>query len=283
MSEQPSYYAIIPANVRYDRSLKANEKLLYGEITALSGKSGSCWATNGYFSELYGVSKISISNWISNLEKQGYIKTYLTYKDGSKEIEKRTIIISHTPIKENFNTPIKKVKEGIKENFNPPIKENFKENNTSINNTSINKYSPKSQKRYSDDSPYMKLSCHLLGLIKQRNPNHKQPNMQRWADDFRKLVELDKRDIDSVSKVIEWCQNDDFWQNNVLSANKVRKHYDKLYLQMNKPKSNYRNIHTEIVPEWFNNNNEQQAPAKEDINIDEEAVKNELRELFGSG
>ena len=30
-----SYYAIIPANVRYDNSLNANAKLLYGEIMVL--------------------------------------------------------------------------------------------------------------------------------------------------------------------------------------------------------------------------------------------------------
>lgn len=34
MTEHRSYYAIIPANVRYDKRLKPNTKLLYGEITA---------------------------------------------------------------------------------------------------------------------------------------------------------------------------------------------------------------------------------------------------------
>lgn len=36
--EQPNYYAIILASVRYDNTLKFAEKLLYGEITALANK-----------------------------------------------------------------------------------------------------------------------------------------------------------------------------------------------------------------------------------------------------
>ena len=79
MAENPSYYAIIPANIRYDNTLKANEKLLYGEITCLTQSTGKCFASNAYFAELYGVSKTSISVWINNLIKKGYLKSVLIY------------------------------------------------------------------------------------------------------------------------------------------------------------------------------------------------------------
>lgn len=149
-NEQPNYYSILTANVRYDRELKANEKLLFSEITALANKSGYCTATNNYFANLYGKSKTTISNWINHLKEKGYLKVYLE-KDGSQIIGRKLYPVDepvkendNTPVKENLNTCTKKVQEGIKENFKPPIKEKFKENNTSINNTSINNNIPAS-------------------------------------------------------------------------------------------------------------------------------------------
>lgn len=88
-----SYYAIIPANVRYDKDLTANAKLLYGEITALCQQMGYCWATNAYFADLYNVSNETVSRWISSLEKKGYIRKEIIYKQGTKEVKERKIYI----------------------------------------------------------------------------------------------------------------------------------------------------------------------------------------------
>ena len=90
--ENPNYYAIIPANVRYDDRLRANEKLLYGEIVALSNKDGKCWASNSYFAKIYKVGTSTISTWINNLAENGYIVLTYIYRDGTKQIEKREII-----------------------------------------------------------------------------------------------------------------------------------------------------------------------------------------------
>ena len=85
--QQKAYYAIIPANVRYDKDLVPNAKLLYGEITALCNEKGYCWATNQYFAELYNVSDRTIKNWISQLVDKGYIQRSVKYREGTKEIE----------------------------------------------------------------------------------------------------------------------------------------------------------------------------------------------------
>lgn len=130
MKELPNYYSITPATVRYDNRLKANEKLLFGEITALSNIKGYCYSTNKYFSNLYNKDVATISRWISHLKELGYLKIE-TIKEG-KQIKERHLFPVTDPIDKKINTPIdKKVMRGIDEKV--------KENNTSINNTSTNK------------------------------------------------------------------------------------------------------------------------------------------------
>ena len=121
---RPDYYAIIPAKVRYDKNITPNAKLLYAEITALTNKYGYCYATNQYFENLYGVSKQSISNWISQLVKNHYIKRELIYKEGSKKILKRYIRIIGQPMQKNFRRPT--------QNY---LKDNNTRNNITMNNS----------------------------------------------------------------------------------------------------------------------------------------------------
>jgi len=150
MTEQTNrnYYAIIPANVRYDKTLTANAKLLYGEITALTNDKGYCWASNGYFAELYEVSKETISRWISILEKNGYVNTQIIYRDNSKEILERRIYIIGIPQVVSEKTFVKN--DDI---INTPIDENNKT------------YSLSSPKMFEHiRNRYVHLSSHYAGL-----------------------------------------------------------------------------------------------------------------------
>lgn len=121
MEHKKSYYAIIPANVRYDNNLIQGAKLLYGEITALCNEKGFCWASNDYFANLYNVSKPTIQNWLKSLEDGRYITREVKYKENSKEIEARYIRI--------FGG-------GHQENLVRGHQEIYQDNNTSFNNTS---------------------------------------------------------------------------------------------------------------------------------------------------
>lgn len=142
--EMPAYYAILTANVRYDEDLTDSEKILYAEITALAEKSGQCWASNGYFARLYGVSSNTISRRINKLRRLGHISVEILYKEGTKEVDKRIIIIDHGyyqrtggGIITNDDTPSQECRGGIITNDDRGIIRNGEENTTSINTTSI--------------------------------------------------------------------------------------------------------------------------------------------------
>jgi len=134
--ESPNYYAIIPANIRYDEMLKANEKLLYGEITALAQKSGKCFASNKYFAELYGVTNKSVSRWINKLKKHGYISIEMEHS--GKQIINRYIKLNGHPMDKKVNRYGKLNGYPMDKKVYTPMDKKVKDNNTSINNTSIN-------------------------------------------------------------------------------------------------------------------------------------------------
>lgn len=113
---QVSYYSIIPATVRYDTKLKASEKLIYGEITSLANRMGYCFAQNRYFANLYKVSPHTVSQWISHLEKQGYIHTELI-KNNRKEVKERRIYIVDNPyVQKNTYPYVSKSTDSMYEN-----------------------------------------------------------------------------------------------------------------------------------------------------------------------
>jgi DNA-binding MarR family transcriptional regulator len=74
VNPRPSFFAVIPAPVRYCKTIPPAAKLLYGEITALCSVEGFCWASSSYFSELYGVDRATVKRWLSSLSKAGFIR-----------------------------------------------------------------------------------------------------------------------------------------------------------------------------------------------------------------
>ncbi len=129
MDMQCNFYAVIPANVRYDKELHANAKLLFAEITALSNAKGYCFASNKYFAELFNVDNRTIQRWLASLSDKKYITIEVIYKENSKEILSRRIVSYPLVTK-----------------MSPPRDKNVAENNINI----INK-----RKNYKKESPQM--------------------------------------------------------------------------------------------------------------------------------
>jgi hypothetical protein len=90
----------------------------------------------------------------------------------------------------------------------------------------------KEPKAFSSNSNEFRLAKLLFRLIRKNNPDSKEPNLQKWAETFDLTIRVDKRKVEALEKVIRWCQQDDFWYKNILSAAAIRRQYDKLILKM---------------------------------------------------
>lgn len=205
--QQKSYYAIIPANVRYDKDLAPNAKLLYGEITALCNEKGYCWASNQYFAELYGVSVLSIKRWVNSLVNKGYVYRTLTYKPNSKEVDKRILSID-SGIKIDTTSVQKCYDPSIKNDTSSSIK-NDTDNNTSINNTfnNTNEYKEKNIKKESVNSVIAEytenkdLQDALHGFVEMRNKARKPLTVRAMKLSLNKLNELALDDVTKIAIV----------------------------------------------------------------------------------
>ena len=71
--DNPGFFAILPATVRYDRRLKPAEKIFYAEITSLAEKTGYCYASNAYFCPLYDTTERTVQRWVKHLQELGYV------------------------------------------------------------------------------------------------------------------------------------------------------------------------------------------------------------------
>lgn len=251
MSIHRSYFAIIPASVRYDDRLIPSAKLLYGEITALSNEKGYCWASNDYFAGLYGVSKTTVKNWLKSLEDNDHIVRKVKYKNNSKEIESRFISIA-VPRQENLPTSSK--------NLTDPRQEICPDNNTSINNTFNN-----TNKEEVETSPVKYSTEHFTLASKLKNnlindfpKEMKKANLEKWADVIRLMEEKDDRTIKQIEYVINWLPSSEFWFGNIRSAKKLREKFDSLKFEIKKETSNQKRmnkafIREETLPERFVN------------------------------
>lgn len=85
---------------------------------------------------------------------------------------------------------------------------------------------------FSPNSDEFRLAKLLYDLILENDPKAKKPKLQNWAYDIDKLHRLDGRSFKEIETVIRWCQKDDFWLANILSAGKLRSQFQQLILKM---------------------------------------------------
>lgn len=114
------------------------------------------------------------------------------------------------------------------------------------------KSTPKKTKTYDEDSTYFKMAKYFFGRVaavaEAEGLNHLilKADLQKWSDEMRKLIEIDKQDKHLVRAVMDWVTTDSFWKTNVLSAKKLRDKFGELAIKM-KANSKNPNVTTKQI------------------------------------
>ena len=207
MNEKPTYYSIIPADVRYDKALKPTAKLLYSELTCLSNSFGFCTAGNKYFANLYELSEREIIRIINQLEEKGYIRIDRTSR----------------PRKIYISCEVTKMSPYSDKNVTLQGDKNVTHNNTSNNiNNNIYNITPKIElplkdgttfpvtdevaQHYKELYPQLDITAEFKKMLEwlNNNPNRRKKDICRFINNW----------LSSASKKISACTDNGYTYSN---------------------------------------------------------------------
>lgn len=205
-TRKPGYWAVLPAKVRYDETLRPNAKLLYAEITALSDMTGFCWAKNSYFAELFNLAERTVSDLIGTLEARGYISVEVI-NDGGK-VERRIYtdrlpqVVDNHIAKNGYVPP--------SQNLLPQVAKNCYQNNINNNIPPIVPQGGRAAKTKSQPDYKPDRFLKLWDFYPHKKRGHKSRAVAAWD----RLHPEDKL-IDQIARALLLQMNTEEWQRGI--------------------------------------------------------------------
>lgn len=176
--------------------------------------------------------KEALQSGLKELEKYGYLYRKARRTNGKMDGQDWYF----------FETPknIKEMEKALESEDSPSDgKPGRRETRQTVNPPLIsNKYivSKKEEEESQLADTRFRLASFLFEKIKSLDPKFKEPNLEKWSEDFDKLMRIDDRSEKEIESVINWVFENDFWCKNILSAQKLRKQFNQLYISMIKKK-----------------------------------------------
>lgn len=107
--------------------------------------------------------------------------------------------------------------------------------NAVVDDSSSNAEAETSTEAPKQYAPEVHELCHHLAGWIVRNGNRTPTVGAQWLQACDRLIRLDGVRPDQIRAAIDWCQQDPFWQGNILSMPKLREKYDQLRAAAQRP------------------------------------------------
>jgi hypothetical protein len=95
-SSRADLFGKVPKSIYPDHRIDGNAKILFAEILGLAKTEGYCYATNGYFAEMFDVHESTVVRWVRQLEEANYVMSQ--FLKSARGTERRLYIRNGPPV-----------------------------------------------------------------------------------------------------------------------------------------------------------------------------------------
>jgi len=227
--ESRGLYYVMPAHIMDSEQINPLEKLCYILLSGLANKNGTCFPSDAYLAKRLNTSIDTIKRIMRKLDSVGLISRKQSHQKNNP-FKKQRIITVHNDFKKSLRSGADDTSERCIYDTSgggtgaPIVSEVNIVSEVSRNTSEIS--------QESRTSTHEKNLCdYFLERRKKLFPKMKDPNMKRWMKDIRQMHKIDDRTWEEIKETIDYVFDHEFWCKNILSMDKLRKHFDKLYAE----------------------------------------------------
>lgn len=237
MGDKPRY-ALLPEAVLWSPVLSAGAVRLYATLSRFTDRAGVAWPSRRLLADKLGVSRDTVDRFARELVDAGFVTVEHQFDQAGDMTSNRWVLVAgHGPGGDRTGaaTVAAKVRGGGRKDTATGGRKDAATGGRTVAAQKNNQVErePKgtsSTTLVTVDTDPARLANLLADLI-EGNGSRRPTVTEAWVRTVDRMIRLDGRTPQQVENAIRWCQQDDFWHRNILSPEKLRKHYEQMRLQ----------------------------------------------------
>jgi len=239
-------YGFIPKSIMKDDTLDIEAKGIYAYLASYTGGGTTAYPSVSLITSDLNISENRYYKYRKQLLEKGYISIKKNRKNGKRD-NNIYVLNLHPQFQYLQNEGIENEGIEFEGTNNNSINNNSNNNNSkSSNSCSDSKTDPEPEElepKFDEKSVPYKAALHLRNLIANNFPRQPLPDetpedLEDWAIELERLNRLGPVGAkkhegkgytwQEIRDIMDWCQDDNFWKGNILSASKFREQIIKL-------------------------------------------------------
>ena len=216
-------YCLFQASHKQHEQLVGNNMITLERGQFITGRHSLADDLNSGMKPKQKLNEKTWFRYLNNLEKWGMLTIKSTNKYSVVTIDKYDF----------YQTPGNNYDQQTDQQMSNSCPSDVQQMSTNNNDNNGNN---KKRRKLIYDNNHFQLAEYFYNQILKNNPEHKKPNLEKWANDVRLMMDIDKRTEEQIKYLMKWVQQDSFEMSNVLSPSKLRERFDPLVMKVKKEK-----------------------------------------------